>query len=223
MSPNKIRISSASGKTASQLAIGAGIDVRKGDITDPTTLVAAFQGSDALFLVSYPSVGMERFEYHRNAIDAAKQAGVKHILYTSLSWGGPTGEKSIASVLHAHIKTVEYLKQSGLTWTILRYATYNHLWTNVAGFLRLEDKTRDADVVIPHDGPNHFASRKEMGEATARVLAEWVSITFPFNLRSTDDAFHSLSMPVRLLHLPVQSCLQFGRSFKSTMSTATAT
>ncbi len=125
-------------------------------------------------MVSYPSVGEERFKYHKTAIDAAKKAGVKHILYTSLTWGGPEGESSVSGVFQAHLKTTNYLKETGLDWTIIREPTYAHLWNNLAGFLSL-DTTGDFDVVISNDGPHHFANRKELGEATAKIVANWVS------------------------------------------------
>jgi NAD(P)H dehydrogenase (quinone) len=63
----------------------AGNEIKYGDMTKPETLVDSYSGADALFLVSYPSVGEERFKYHKVAIDAAKKASVKHILYTSLN------------------------------------------------------------------------------------------------------------------------------------------
>ncbi|KAH6609945.1 quinone oxidoreductase 2 [Trichoderma cornu-damae] len=172
--PNEFSISSWNGQTKSQKATEAGVQVRRGDFTKPETLVHTFDGAEALFLVSHPSVGEERFIYHRNAIDAAKKSGVKHIIYTSLTFGGLDGEHSLGGVAQAHVRTVAYLKASGLKWTIIRYATFQHLWNNFAGFLRLE-KDSDAEVVIPNDGPNHWAHRADMGEATGRILGNWRS------------------------------------------------
>ena len=170
----EIRLATLSGTTTSQKAIEAKLEVRQGDLRDIKTLSQAYEGAEALFLVSYPSVGEERFAYHRNAIDAAKEVGIHHIIYTSLAFGGLDGEQSVAGVMQAHIETVKYLKASGLSWTILRYPTYNHLWNNLAGFLRLDDDTV-SEVVIAADGPNHWASRRDLGEATAKVVANWVS------------------------------------------------
>ena len=170
---SSIRISSSSGRTTSTKAKAAGIEVRHGDMTKPETLVQSFAGADAVFLVSYPSVGEERFKLHKNAIDAAKKAGVEHIIYTSLTFGGVDGEHSTAGVMNAHIQTVQYLKASGISWTIVREATYAHLWNNFAGFLNL-DKTGDCDVVVSHDGLNSWASRQDLGEATAKIVARWV-------------------------------------------------
>jgi NAD(P)H dehydrogenase (quinone) len=101
--------------------------------------------------------------------------GVKHVIYTSLSWGGPRGEESVAGVLQAHLKTVKYLKESGLTWTIIREATYSHLWNNLAGFLKLDGPANEVqEVIIPGDGPNHWANREELGIATGRIVGNWV-------------------------------------------------
>jgi NAD(P)H dehydrogenase (quinone) len=173
MAPSSIRISSSSNRVTSTKAKTVGIEVRYGDMTKPETLIQSFAGADAVFLVSYPSVGEERFKLHQNAIDAAKKAGVKHIIYTSLTFGGVEGEHSTAGVMNAHLKTVQYLKSSGLSWTVVREATYAHLWNNFAGFLRLDD-TGECDVVVSHDGLNSWASRQDLGEATAKIVACWV-------------------------------------------------
>lgn len=144
----------------------------------PETLRESYRGAEALFLVSFPSVGEERYQLHKNAIDAAKDAGVKHIIYTSLTFGGRSGRKSYAGVMQAHIKTVEYLKNSGLDWTIVREPTYAHLWNNFAGFLDLEKVANEEhlEVTISNDGQNHWASRKDLAEATARIVANWVRL-----------------------------------------------
>ncbi|KAK9366208.1 hypothetical protein V1509DRAFT_611780 [Lipomyces kononenkoae] len=172
LAPNEIRLSTFSGQTKSARAVATGIEVRRGDLREPETLVHAFGGAEAVFLVSYPSVGEERYDLHRNAIDAAKKAGVKHIIYTSLTFGGVDGVRSIAGVMQAHIKTVNYLKASGLSWTIIREATYAHLWNNFAGFLRLEEMG-EFDVVVASDGPNCWASRQDLGEGTAQIVGHW--------------------------------------------------
>lgn len=173
IAPSEIRLSTYSGQTKSTKAIAEGIEVRRGDIREPETLLHAYAGAECVFLVSYPSVGEERYVLHRNAIDAAKKAGVKHIIYTSLTFGGVDGEQSGAGVMQAHIKTANYLKASGLSWTIIREAIYAHLWNNFAGFIPLEG-TDEYDVVIPSDGPNTWASRQDLGEGTGQIVGNWV-------------------------------------------------
>ena len=60
-----------------------GVQVRKADYTDPASLVAAFQGAEKVLLISSSEIG-QRAAQHRNAIDAAKQAGVALLAYTSI-------------------------------------------------------------------------------------------------------------------------------------------
>lgn len=144
-------------------------------MTKPSTLPASYAGAEALYLTSFPSVGEERYTYHKACIDAGKQAGVKHVIYTSLVFGGRDGEKSGASVMQAHIQTVEYLKKSGLTWTVVREAPYAHLWNNFGGFVRVGDQDL-AEVVVGDDGLLSWADRDELGEGTAYIVANWVSL-----------------------------------------------
>ncbi|WP_298141939.1 NAD(P)H-binding protein [uncultured Acinetobacter sp.] len=60
-----------------------GIQVVYADFNQPETLQAAFQNIDKLLLIS--TMEHNRFEQHKNVINAAKSVGVKHILYTGLS------------------------------------------------------------------------------------------------------------------------------------------
>src|SRR5688572_7812207 len=61
-----------------------GIDVRPGNYDDKASLVAAFQGIDKLFFISGNDVAI-RQKQHENVIKAAKEAGIKHIVYTSFA------------------------------------------------------------------------------------------------------------------------------------------
>ncbi|KAI8582365.1 hypothetical protein K450DRAFT_206476 [Umbelopsis ramanniana AG] len=168
---SEVMISAYNTDAVPAIAKKAGIEVRHGNYEKPETLVSSFTGADTLFLVSYPSVSEERFVYHKAAIDAAKQAGVSHVIYTSLTYGGPTGEDTIAGVMKAHVNTVKYLKASGLTYTIVREASYAEIWSISAGFLQLDDSNKEFDIVVPGNGGNTWASRDELAEATAIIVA----------------------------------------------------
>ena len=67
---------------ASDLA-ALGVQIRRADYTDSASLDAAFQGAEKVLLISSSEVG-QRLAQHRNAIDAAKRAGVSLLAYTSL-------------------------------------------------------------------------------------------------------------------------------------------
>lgn len=115
-----------------------GCTVRYGDYDKPDTLDAAVQGADKMLLISGTRVGA-RVVQHQAAVDAAKAAGVRHILYTSFI--GIDAPANPAEVRHDHIETERLIKASGLAWTMLRDAHY-------------------ADAMILMAGPNNLATGK---------------------------------------------------------------
>ncbi|CAM0134789.1 hypothetical protein VKS41_000656 [Umbelopsis sp. WA50703] len=169
--PSELIISAYNTEAVPANAKAAGIEVRHGNYEKPETLASSFKGADTLFLVSYPSVGEERYVHHKAAIDAAIAAGITHIIYTSLTFGGKSGEESIAGVMQAHINTVKYLKSTGLHYTIVREGIYAEIWNIFAGFVQLDDSKDDIDIVVPGVGEMIWASRDELGEATAIIVA----------------------------------------------------
>ncbi|WP_333801960.1 NAD(P)H-binding protein [Sphingobacterium multivorum] len=60
-----------------------GLQIKLGDYQDLESLKSAFRGVDKLLLVSSSSDIGKRFEQHKNAINAANESGVGHIIYTS--------------------------------------------------------------------------------------------------------------------------------------------
>lgn len=96
-----------------------GIEIRPADFDDYESLVTAFRGADRVLLISSDAIGA-RVGQHKNALNAAKAAGVKHIIYTS--W--PKAETSKALVSPDHKETEKLIKESGLTYTILRNFNY---------------------------------------------------------------------------------------------------
>ena len=97
-----------------------GVTVRRADFADPSTFDEAFAGADTMLLVSTTTVG-ERFDNHRNAIDAARRAGVSRIVYTSIV---------NASTAHEHRRTEDYLRDSGSAFVILRNGWYLENYTS---------------------------------------------------------------------------------------------
>lgn len=67
---------------ASSLA-ARGVEIRKGDFDDPVNLRATFAGAEQVLIVSADKLGDEALRLHHNAIEAARNAGVHCILYTS--------------------------------------------------------------------------------------------------------------------------------------------
>ncbi|MCZ2073885.1 MAG: SDR family oxidoreductase [Bryobacterales bacterium] len=106
-------------------AADLGVTVREADYSKPDTLDRALAGVDTLLLISSNSVD-ERAAQHRNVIEAAKKAGVKRIVYTSLLHADTS---AITSLAVSHSATEAELKASGIPFTVLRNGWYTENYT----------------------------------------------------------------------------------------------
>ncbi len=99
--------------------IEVGARVVVGDMTDPQQMERACRGVDSLFLMGTPYANGPEAEWQQlqTCIDAARTAGVKHVVYSSVQRAA-----DLANVPHFAQKhrAEEYLRASGLDWTILR-------------------------------------------------------------------------------------------------------
>jgi NAD(P)H dehydrogenase (quinone) len=153
----------AAGRSTDRLADLAdrGVQVRRIDFTDPATLAEAFAGADRVLLVSSSEVG-QRAAQHRNAIDAARDAGVTLLAYTSIAHADTTTMLLAAE----HQATEAYLRESGVPFTLLRNGWY------------LENYTEQLPVTLEHgailgsagDGRVSAATRADYADAAAAVL-----------------------------------------------------
>jgi len=96
-----------------------GVQVKEADYTKPATLEAAFRGANKLLLISSSEIG-QREKQHRNAIDAAKRAGVGEVAYTSVLHA----DTSPLGLAAEHLATEAALKASGLPHVLLRNGWY---------------------------------------------------------------------------------------------------
>jgi NAD(P)H dehydrogenase (quinone) len=109
-------------------AASLGVAVRAADYDRPESLGRALAGVDTLLLISGNEMG-KRAAQHRNVIQAAKQAGVKRIVYTSLLHA----DRSSLSLAPEHAATEAELKASGIPYTILRNGWYTENYTGSLG------------------------------------------------------------------------------------------
>jgi len=144
----------------------AGVAVRPGDYNDPASLVAAFRGVDQLLFVSTSEFDYAtRVQQHQNVVEAARQAGVRHVVYTSIF--NPSAESRFGST-RSHAATEARLLASGLTYTILRNTLYLDL---VPMFVGENALPSGSFYFAAGQGRVSFGLRDEMGQATANVLA----------------------------------------------------
>jgi len=100
-----------------------GIGVRTGDYTDYQSLLSAFKGVDKLLLISSSDM-TNRASQHINAINAAKETGVKHIIYTSFIRQKDDPNSALWFIAKDHVDTESHLLNSGIYYTIFKNSFY---------------------------------------------------------------------------------------------------
>jgi NAD(P)H dehydrogenase (quinone) len=155
----------AGARTPSAIADLAALGVRTVhlDYTDVASLDAALVGVDHLLLVSGSEVG-QRAVQHAAVIDAAKRAGVEHLVYTS----APAATTSALILAPEHKATEEAIVASGIPATILRNSWYTE---NYVGAAQQAAATGEL-VASVGDGRVASASRTDYARAAAVVLTE---------------------------------------------------
>ncbi len=109
-------------------AADLGVAVRAFDYHVPTSLAPALAGVDTLVLISSNDFN-DRVGQHRAVIDAAKAAGVGHVIYTSIL----KGTQNPMILAQDHIGTEAYLAASGVGHTVLRNGWYTENYTGNLG------------------------------------------------------------------------------------------
>ena len=152
-------------KKAEDLA-AKGINIKVGDYDNYDSLLNAFQGIDKLLLVSGTDLA-NRTSQQLNAVKAAKEVGVKHILYTSFERKNETETSPIAFLAQSHIATDHAIKTSGIKYTIFR----NNLYLDVLPMF-LGEKVVESGIYFPAgEGKAAYVSRTDLAEAAAIVLS----------------------------------------------------
>lgn len=138
-----------------------GIELRLFDYDTPATLASALSGIDKLLLISANEVG-RRTPQHKAVIDAAQQAGVPYIAYTSLL----NADHSPLGLAQEHRETESLIKASGLQYTFLRNNWYSENY--------LAGVTHTVEIGTLYgaagEGKISSAARADYAEAAAKVL-----------------------------------------------------
>ncbi len=160
-----------------------GVEPVDGDFDQPDSLARAMEGCERLFLLS--PTHLELASRHRAAIDAARRAGVSHVV--ALSAMGADAE-SPCTLLSRHAEVEDHLIASGLDYTILRPACYMHThllpvqtakadgaWYGMTadgahGYIDTQDIARVAAVVLTT--PGHEGKTYELSGPEAITLPE---------------------------------------------------
>ncbi|GAB2663498.1 SDR family oxidoreductase [Kribbella swartbergensis] len=136
-----------------------GVEVRAADYNDPAAIAQAVNAGDKLLLIS--GTEPNRLAQHQAVIDAADEAGVALLAYTSVL-GGPEADFDLAA---DHIATEQAILDSGLTYTFLRNGWYNENYTD-----QLPVQLEHGVVGSAGDGRIGSAARRDYAAAAAVVL-----------------------------------------------------
>lgn len=143
-----------------------GIEVRPGDYADRDRLKTSLAGVDTLLLVSGMAAPEERIGQHRNVIEAAKDAGVTKIVYTSIQ-GAETGT-DFSPIVQSNRQTEADVRESGLDWAIGRNGIYIE-----PDIEYIESyKARGEIANCAGDGKCGYTTRPELAHAYACMLTQ---------------------------------------------------
>lgn len=141
-----------------------GVRVRRGDFGDPASLAHAFEGASQVLIVSVDAIGEAAVGAHRAAIEAARAAGARRILYTSHMGANPG---SLFPPMATHVETEAALGESGVTFTALRNGFYA-----ATTVMLLRAALETGELAVPEDGPVSWTAHADLAEATAVILAK---------------------------------------------------
>ncbi len=114
-----------------------GAEIVSGDLRNPASLVNACRGVEQVLAAAHALVGKGDNNPqtvddagNRQLIDAAKTAGVKHFIFVSVQGASPDSPLEFFRIKY---RTEEYLRASGLNFTILRPSAFMDLWAQLIG------------------------------------------------------------------------------------------
>ncbi|NLQ83613.1 SDR family oxidoreductase [Streptococcus mutans] len=150
--------------------------------------VEALKGIDVLLMVS-ASESPNRLQQHFAFLDAAHEAGVKHIVYTSFYNAATEATFTLA---RDHAKTEKYIKERGFTYTFLRDNFYLDFFLDLC--------LNNGEIRGPAgNGKVSAVARQDVSEVATTILAKpdkWknqlLNMTGPADL-SMADIVHFVS------------------------------
>lgn len=146
---------------SAEKAAPLGVTFRAFDYTQPEAMAESLKGIDKLLLISGNEIG-KRTEQHKNVIEASKKAGVGLIVYTSLL----RTDSSTLVLAGEHLATEQLLKESGISFTILRNGWYTENYTGSLSAVL----TYGVLLGASGNGKISSASRLDFAEAAVAVL-----------------------------------------------------
>ena len=187
-----------------------GVIVRAADFADAASLAGTFAGANRMLLISTDAIG-HRLPQHRNAIAAAVEAGVSHVVYTSM----PAPEGSPVLFAPEHAGTEAALASSSLPgWTVLRNHWYfENLFMSLPSVLAMGGQWFSA----AGDGKLANIARDDLARAAAVVLADNSTGKATYTLSGAEAlttaqqaqaVSQAIGRPIQVIPVPVEALVQ---------------
>ncbi len=142
-------------------AFGDEIDCVRFDFLDPTTFAATFQGIEKMFLVRPPALSNVTRDI-APALNAAKAAGVRHIVFLSLQ--GVENNRVVP-----HHKIEQLIREMGFVYTFVRASFFMQ---NLSTTHRAEIRDHNEIAVPVGKAKTSFIDVRDIAAVAARALLE---------------------------------------------------
>lgn len=142
-----------------------GIKIRVAEYDDPASLNRAFQGIEKVLQISAISTGEQGQQQENNVVNAAREQGVKHIVYTSALKASHNAHFFSAQQC---LQTEKAILNAGLPYTFVRNSLYSETIPQFIG-----NALQDGAIYFPAgQGQVSFVCRTDIAEALSVVLTE---------------------------------------------------
>ena len=159
---------------ASDLA-SLGAEVVQGDLVDPASLARACAGATHVVAAAHGMLGSGRNRSeavddagHRALVDAARAAGVTHVVYTSALGASPGHPVDFFRTKYA---VEQYLKASGLSHTILRPAAFMETHAHTFNGKGIVERGKTT-ILGRGTRPRNFVAVRDVAAMAVRALAD---------------------------------------------------
>ena len=186
----------------------ANVELVEGDLSNLDSLVAAMQGIEKVYIVT--AVSPDSVQWNANFINAAKQAGVKHLVRFS---GMRASSNSASEIIRQHAAADDLLKNSGLTYTIIRPNSFhqNMLW-------QAESIKQKGQFYLPFaQAKQSTVDVRDLAQATVNILTQTGHENKVYDFTGPDSlSFHDvadiiagqINKPVEYIAVPVEAAEQ---------------
>ncbi|MDO8501635.1 MAG: SDR family oxidoreductase [Gemmatimonadaceae bacterium] len=203
-----------------------GAKIVRGDLRDRESLDFALRGVSTVIAAAHSMLGKgeDASELvddagHRGLIESAKQAGVRHFIYTSVVGASPDHP---VDFWRTKARVERYLQDSGLTWTIIRPTAFMEIHAyQLIGKPVMEGKR----VVLfgPGRNPRNYVAAEDVAKVVVGALqipslrGEIIEVGGPENLTAHEivQTFERVSgRKAKVTHLPLGVVRALSRAMK---------